>query len=52
MLDEWDNLWYGVLIVRYDEVEGRICVNDGLGFAWWRNIKRIRERLEWEWAEG
>jgi len=33
MLEEWDSLWYEVLIVRYG----------GLGSVWWRNIKRIRK---------
>jgi len=32
-LEEWDSLWYEVLIVRYG----------GLGSVWWRNIKRIRK---------
>ena len=43
MLEEWDSLWYEVLIVRYDEAGGRICMNGGLGSVWWRNIKRIRK---------
>ena len=32
-MEEWDSLWYEVLIVRYG----------GLGSVWWRNIKRIRK---------